>query len=111
MSSLLIRLFTMILVALFSACSFNDEPEIEVILMPHAFGSYLTVIKIQAITDKTTIRDVVINRGNCKLKTEIQSVVELKYGEYFSPVSYCPPSTVREVSITTDNATFTFQFD
>lgn len=105
------RILTIGLVAALSACSFNDEPEVEVTLRTHPLSAYFSVIEIQSITDRTVIKDVIVNRGNCSLLREMKEDVELQYGAHFTTPSSCAINSIREVTVTTDNSTFTFQFD
>ncbi|MGF1828914.1 hypothetical protein L4D04_06910 [Photobacterium angustum] len=102
-----------------TACKGQDEPQqplpdIEVSISTNSnYGSL--VFSLQAIADDTTITDVVINRGNCRIPAgtaaELSRHVSLKFGKTFRGYSNnCTVNDVKEITVTSSAGTFAFTF-
>lgn len=115
-SSISQAFFAITIAFLFSACSLNDDPEIEVTVDHHPYSNNLwkaTIINIQSLTDETVIKEVVINRGNCKNlnHSELGNGKPLKYGEAYTTMTFCKINEIREVTVTTNKNSYIFTFD
>jgi hypothetical protein len=65
----------------------EKEPPVQIGI--RALPSY-EVITVTSMVDTITIEDIIINRGNCPLKTEGKLPVKLKFGETFTiPLFSC----------------------
>ncbi|WP_425605585.1 hypothetical protein [Photobacterium damselae] len=102
-----------------TACTEQDEtqqssPDIEVSISTNSYWGSL-VFDLQAITDNTTITDVVINRGNCHIPAgtaaELSRHIPLKFGQTYTGYSNnCTVDDVKEISVTSSAGTFVFTF-
>lgn len=116
--SVQITTLTILLIGL-TACSEEQEPQqtpadIEVSISTNEHWGTL-VFNLQAITDNTTINNVVINRGNCRLPagttSELSRTVNLSFGETYTGYSNnCTVDTVKEIEITSSAGTFVYSF-
>ena len=101
--------------AVLAACSTDPVADVEITLETNR--NYGTLIfNIQAVTDATTVKNVVINRGNCHIPVgtakDLERGVELKFGKSYRGYSNnCKVGDVREVEITTSVGSFIFSFD
>ncbi|WP_375750626.1 hypothetical protein [Vibrio sp. HN007] len=73
------------------------------------------VFNLQAITDNTTISNVVINRGNCRLPagttSELSRTVNLNFGETYTGYSNnCTVDSVKEIEVTSSAGIFVYTF-
>lgn len=98
--------------SLLTACF--AEPDVEVSINPNPFWGTLA-FDVRAVSDKTTIKKVVINRGGCVLPagtaTDIVNGVRLEFGQKYTGYSNnCSVNDVKEVEVTTDKGEFTFEF-
>lgn len=112
----------LIIISLFigvTACKDQDEPQqsppdIEVSISTDPYWGGL-VFSLQAIADDTTITDVVINRGNCRIPAgtaaKLSRHVSLKFGKTFRGSSNnCTADDVKEITVTSSAGTFAFTF-
>lgn len=74
------------------------------------YPQYLTFIHIRAIEDQVNIKDAQINRGNCKVGHWYRHSNPLSFGQEIKGQLKCQQDSVKEVSITTDKSTYTFNF-
>jgi len=111
------RFISVVVLVLVSVVAFaGDEIEIKVGPMPHSPYGF-TNVYIQSVDDSVAIRNVVINRGNCttnypfddKTKSFPKQKV-LKYGETFIPSTVCKVGNVREITVTTDKQSYTYNW-
>lgn len=115
-SSISQTFFALAIAFLFSACSLNGDPEIEVTVDHHPYSNNLwkaTIINIQSLADETVIKEVVINRGNCANlnHSKLGNGKPLKYGEVYTAMTFCKINEIREVTVTTNKSSSTFTFD
>ncbi|MDC5703209.1 hypothetical protein [Vibrio europaeus] len=90
----------------------TTDIEVSISTNPH-WGTL--VFDIQAITDRTVITGVVINRGNCRLPagttSELSRNVQLKFGETYTGYSNnCTVDSVKEIEVTSSAGTFVYTF-
>jgi hypothetical protein len=104
---------------LLSGCGSSAPVEVEVdqeVNPLNADGSkpwypeYLTYIHIRAIEDSVRVTDARINRGNCQVSHWFSFTNPLQYGQEIKGQLQCKRDNVKEVSITTDKDTYTFNF-
>lgn len=112
---------------LFSACDGEPPVEIEKGVNSNMFLRNYTYIEIRAISDSVTIKDILLNRGNCKFRIvglggvidgtykeiegkEIAHASTIAFGESVRKVVACPVDSLKEVKIVTDKGTWTFNF-
>lgn len=106
-------IFVMVIMLL-AACGKKDEFKLEL------SGEYETKIVLQALDEKVSIKDIVVNRGKCVVKwprvnisTSVNREVigrTLEYGQVYSVYVACSTGNVREVSVTTKKGTRTFKY-
>lgn len=106
-----------IIALLTSGCSGQSEPDIKISLnSKDALFGPMVMVNIQAISDEVLIKDLVINRGNCPLMpTTVDSLSrtpKLKFGQtYQGLTNHCRLNDITEINVTTDEGTFSFNFD
>jgi len=113
-----ITALTTLLVGL-TACSEEQETQqaladVEVSISTNEHWGTL-VFNLQAITDNTTISNVVINRGNCRLPAgttaELSRAINLSFGETYTGYSNnCTVDSVKEIEVTSSAGTFAYTF-
>ncbi|WP_026471595.1 hypothetical protein [Alkanindiges illinoisensis] len=74
------------------------------------YPEYLTYVHIRAIEDSVKVTDASINRGNCKVSHWFSHPDPLPYGQEIKGQLSCDQDNVKEVSVTTDQDTYTFNF-
>lgn len=109
-----IKINIAIFLAISSLSGCSSEPNIEVSIQPNQYHGSLVFI-IQAIADEVVVENVVINRGNCVLPAgtakDIDRTVKLGFGQNYRGYSpSCTVNDVKEIKVTTDEGTFTFNF-
>ena len=107
-----LSILPMVIILLFaSSCTtYADKNECPVEVQPLS-NANSTVIRIESVVDTLTVYNVKLNRGNAKLdslaKTEKDFPITLKFGEFFSVITWTP--SVREIKIQTDQGDWTFR--
>lgn len=95
---------------LLAGCS--AKPNVEVSMGSIALNT--TAFNIQAIGDEVTVKNVVINHGNCRLShgtdKEMEREIKIDFGKSYRGYSSCPAGEVKEIKVTTDRGTFSFTF-
>jgi hypothetical protein len=93
---------------LLSGCG-NSEPTLDVTISPspHYSGQYIVTAAV--VTDEIVIKQVSINRGNCKSGSPIQSPKTLKFGQTLD--TYVTSCKVKEITYETSMGEETFTFD
>jgi hypothetical protein len=95
-----------ILIALtLTACSSGPAP-IKVEKDKSKIGSFGLQILVTAISDEVTIKHIILNRGNCKAVGPTNAVI--RFGQQIEYYASCDPI---EVDVSTNNGTWTFNFD
>ena len=75
-----------------------------------SYPRYLNYIHIRAVEDQVNIRDARVNRGNCKVGYWFRHNNPLRFGDEIKGQLQCDQNSVKEVTITTDKSTYTFNF-
>lgn len=92
------------------------KPNIELSIKTHPDSVMgLAAFVIQSTANEAVIKDVVINRGNCQISpkaiADIKNGLKLNFGQrYMSYSTLCTANDIKEVTITTNEGTFTFSF-
>ncbi|MCD1589016.1 hypothetical protein K7H09_23740 [Halomonas sp. IOP_14] len=68
-----------------------------------------TWLEITAIEDRVVLRDIVVNRGNCR-STEANPTIRYDFGDKARVSIGCSVDALREVEVTTNRGTFVFNF-
>lgn len=117
------KLFLLPFVLLFVACFDDDLIIIEAYSeLEETKGEYIkelndflpdlkevNIIKITSNTDSVNIGQIVVNRGNCKLKNPLKKEVDLKFGKSLFFKHNC--TKVLEVDVDINGSTYTYQFN
>lgn len=67
------------------------------------------IIKITSNDDEVSIKNVVVNRNNCKLKNPLKNEVKLKFGESLFFKHNC--SSVLEISLDINDKNYVYRMD
>jgi hypothetical protein len=111
------KLLRLALITLFvSGCSDDAEPDVEISLRQRLsmFGPLL-VVNVQALNDEVVVKNLVVNRGSCKLMEvsikDLKRKPKLKFAESFQgDVSTCTAADIKEIQVETGKGTFDFTF-
>ena len=102
---------------LFSACSFASAP-VNISLYKGVNPNYNfpeLKVKVTAITDKAEIKDVIVNRGNCRVDKKYaitgRSILPktLNYGESIT-LFVMPSCSVLQIDVVTDKGNWTMHY-
>lgn len=74
------------------------------------YPQFLTYVHVQAVQDNVRVTHLKVNRGNCPLVHVFQHPDVLKYGQEIKAQVRCDPDSIKEVEVTTDQDTYTFNF-
>lgn len=74
------------------------------------YPPFLTYIHIRALEDSVKVTDAKINRGNCTVSMWFSHNSPLRFGDEIRGQLNCEQDNVREVTVTTDKGTYTFNF-
>lgn len=66
-------------------------------------------VHIAALEDEVTVLDARVNRGNCSVSWYSHNS-PLRFGQEIKGMLSCDQDNVREVTVTTDKGTYTFNF-
>lgn len=82
------------------------DPDIDVGWRSNGMTNWL---EITAIEDRVVLNDVNVNRGNCR-SGQVDSAIRYDFGDKARVSLGCSIDSLREVEVTTNRGTFTFNF-
>lgn len=97
--------YAVLIAAALAGC--GSEPPVSVELGHNQFGQ--PDVKITSIIDEVTVKDITLNRGNCKAETRSPLPKTIKFGQSFNAVSAC--QNLIEISLSTSKGDFDFSFE
>lgn len=99
-------------VALLLLAGCSAKPDVEVTMGANALNT--TAFNIQAIGDEVTVKNIVINRGNCRLAygtdKEMEKEITIFLHQIYRGYSSCSAGEIKEIEVTTDSGIFLFTF-
>ena len=113
------KLLPLGLLCLLTACGDNlpDEPPISIETYDKQAAYYQKYVEVivRAKVDEIEIKDIVVNRGNCKINKmgwisrEFALPTTLQYGNMYS-ATFVSPCSASQVDVETDQGTWTANY-
>lgn len=108
---------TIALTGLLSACG-SSKPNVDIKTYDKVnpvFGIKYVLVKVTATDDSVTVKNIVVNRGNCKIENKDfddgKPILpkQLKFGQSVS-VSFSGPCEAAQVDVVTNNGSWTMSY-
>lgn len=79
---------------------------------PNQFSpkGYDNLIVVTSVADQVRVNKVIVNRGNGCNVFSWNGTTSMSYGQSIEGATHCEPNQIREVSVSTDQGDYTFNF-
>lgn len=92
----------------------SDKAPVEVSTSqsPNQFSpkGYDNLIVVTSVADQVRVNKVIVNRGNGCNVFSWNGTTSMSYGQSIEGATHCEPNQIREVSVSTDQGDYTFNF-